>query len=234
MAEEEEEKSSKKSSYVAAGATAGNIVSMPLMVMSGNPLAVMTGVSAGSTGAISGSYVMKQEKVLQGSSSLRDLVSNLKNQEGKLKEQNKRLKEQVLKLRQAVGRIKEVEHGLRAMAEAQGSDMNRLMELVEENRETIEKMKKLMTGKICQNIVSIVLKCDDGDGIFDGRETDLLCLRLNNIEGVDFYENEMRTLITENNGSVKSVMSVVQNLLKPGNGPKIFGFEIEDSDDELM
>ena len=45
-------------------------------------------------------------------------------------------------------------------------------------------MKRLMKGKISQNIISTVLKCDDGDFKLDDREVDILCLRLNNIEGV--------------------------------------------------
>jgi len=133
-----------------------------------------------------------------------------------------------------VARLKKVEEGLGAMAEQQGSDVNKLTELVKENQKTIDEMKKLMRGKVSQFIISTVLKSDDGDFMLDEKEANTLCLRLNNIEGVTFNEEAMRELIAEQNGSLFAVMSVVRGLLSPdAQGPQIFKFDIDDDEDDF-
>ena len=217
---------------VAGATTAGNCLMAPLSIMAGS-LAAPLGVVASSGGLVSSTYVIKQNSILKKSASVFDVNNRIRQQSNRMKEENKKLQREVAKLEESVGRLKEVEEGLALMAEQQGTDLNRLMELVDENRKTIDEMKVLMKGKLCQNMISLMLKCDDGDFCLDDRETDILCLRLANIEGVQFHEKKMRSLIKARKGDLLAVVGVVRDLLKNDpNAPKVFSFEFEDSDDE--
>ena len=235
MADEGNESGSKPASFtdkVAAATTAGNCVMTPVSLVSGT-IAAPLGLVAGASGICSSGYVMKQGFILKNSASIVDLNSQLKQQSNKMAAENKKLKKKVAKLEETANRLKEVEEGLATMADQQGTDVNRLMQLVEENGKAIDEMKILMKGKICQNIISIMLKCDDGDFRLDEKEIEVLCLRLDNIDGVIFHEEIMRKLINDQNGSLMAVVGVVKAMLNDDpNAPKVFTFENDDSDDE--
>jgi len=206
MPAEEEKKEEKKVSNetIVAGGT---------MTAGFGSLAVAPGplgfVAAGGSG-YSGALVMKQRHSIMKSGDVLDKNDKLNDQIGELERENKQLMKSVKKLQAAANRMKAIEDGLSAMAEQQGTDLNRLKALTEENQKTIDETRKLMKGKICQHILTTVLKCDDGDFVLDPRETDILCLRLNQIEGVKFHEEDMRDLIEKQNGSLHAVMGVVR------------------------
>mmetsp|Transcript_3287 Transcript_3287/g.5165 ORF Transcript_3287/g.5165 Transcript_3287/m.5165 type:complete len:233 (-) Transcript_3287:302-1000(-) len=218
----------RKASTTAAMVTMGANVAMIPITM--NPLSI----AAGAAGVGPAGYVIVQNKKLSESQSVREVNNELRAETNKLAQENAKLKQSVNMLEQSVARLKKVEEGLGAMAEQQGSDVNKLTELVKENQKTIDEMKRLMRGKVSQFIISTVLKSDDGDFRLDEKEVNTLCLRLNNIEGVTFKEEAMRQLIKEQNGSLLAVMSVVRGLLSPNaEGPQIFIFDIDDDEDDF-
>ena len=234
MSEEEASQDSHKggmpptTSYVAAGTLGANVAMAGIAAATMNPLPLAAGVAA----CPSAGYVLYQNKQIGESDSIREINNQLREQTNILAVENAKLKQSVEMLEASVGRLKAVEESLGAMADQQGSDVNKLTELVKENQKTIDEMKRLMKGKISQSIISTVLKCDDGDFKLDEKETDILCLRLNNIEGVTFHENEMRRLIKERDGSLHAVMAVVRDLLGDNPvGPKVFDFDFDDDDD---
>ena len=206
MPAEEETKEEKKVSnetIVAGGTMTAGFGSL---AVASSPLGFVAAVGSGYSGAL----VMKQKHSIMKSGDVLDKNDKLNDQIGELERENKQLMKSVKKLQAAANRMKAIEDGLSAMAEQQGTDLNRLKALTEENQKTIDETRKLMKGKICQHILTTVLKCDDGDFMLDPRETDILCLRLNQIEGVKFHEEEMRDLIEKQNGSLHAVMGVVR------------------------
>ena len=216
----------RKSTYVAAGSVAANTVMVGAsFVVVGMPIAIFSGVAA-ATAVPQGGYVVKQNKTLEKEGSVRETNNLIIEQTNRLKKENAKLKQSVTMLKESVNRLKKVEEGLSAMADAQGTDMERLTQLVKENQETIDEMKRLMKGKISQTIISTILKCDDGDGKLDDGEIEILNLRLSNIEGVTYHQDAMVKLIKKNEGSVYSVMRVVRDMLadKPTE-VKIFSFD---------
>lgn len=233
MAKEQEEDSSNNSKtyFLAAATSAGNCVMVPLSIMSGSVSAPL-GAVAGVSGLVSSVYVMKQSSTLKNSASVFNVNGRIRAELNRMKAEHKKLQMEVAMLEESVSRLKEVDEALAVMAEQQGTDMNRLMELVEENRKTRDEMKILMKGELCQNMISIMLKCDDGDFRLDDREIDILCLRLAHIDGVKFHERKMRSIIKARKGDLMAVVGVVRDLLKNNPyAPKVFSFEFDDSDD---
>lgn len=228
--EEEEEGANgvPKTSYLAGGALGANGALAGVAAVSMNPLPLIAGIA----GTPSATYVIYQNKKLQDLGSVREANNKIREETNRLAVENAKLKESIGMLEGNVNRLKAVEESLGTMAEQQGSDVNKLTELVKENQKTIDEMKRLMKGKISQNIISTVLKCDDGDFKLDDREVDILCLRLNNIEGVTFHENTMRDIIKKKDGDVLAVMTVIRDLLSDEpTGPTVFDFDFEDDED---
>lgn len=229
----EEEKKEEKSVSTETIAAGGTITAgVGSLAIAANPLGFVAAACSG----YSGMLVIKQKHSITKSGDVLDKNEQLNEQIGELERENKQLMKSVKKLKAAANRMKAIEDGLSAMAEQQGTDLNRLKALTEENQKTIDETRKLMKGKICQHILSTVLKCDDGDFMLDEKETDILCLRLNQIEGVVFHEEEMRNLIEAQNGSLYAVMGVVRALMEknpdPGT-PVVFSFPFDDNDDDI-
>ena len=211
------------SMYMAAGTATLSATSIPLTMGTTSPA---IGIAAGSSGLLSSCYVMMQEYKLKNSEPLSDLVKQLLKQESQLKQDNEHLKRRATILKSTIHNLEAAEDGLLIWAEGQGIDINRLLELTEENRRVIEQKERLIKGKICQTIMSTLIKCDDGDGLIDEREEEILCLRLNNIEGVSFHEKNMRQIIANSDREVRAIKYVMKDLLRDKSwGLKIFSFD---------
>ena len=125
-----------KTSYLAGGALGANGALAGVAAASMNPLPLIAGI----TGTPSATYVIYQNKKLQDLGSVREANNKIREETNRLAVENAKLKESIGMLEGNVNRLKAVEESLGTMAEQQGSDVNKLTELVKENQKTIGKI----------------------------------------------------------------------------------------------
>ena len=113
-------------------------------------------------------------------------------------------------------RLSEVEEGLSKIATKSGTQVNRLVEIVKENGELQTKIKKALERQVMQGIVDAVVTSDrDGNFTLSPRETQMLKMRLKNIQGINLNQQNFDNMIAsdENELTVPDVMNIVRNLL---------------------
>lgn len=126
-----------------------------------------------------------------------------------------------------------VEEELRAIADKQQVNVDKLVNLVKENEVILSKMRDNLRQRIVQDIITIVVKSDrDNDQQIDKSEAKTLALRIRislQEYGVEFDTEKFLKAIGDN-PSVPGVIEVVQKLLP---APKTKGEDDDsyDSDD---
>ena len=92
----------------------------------------------------------------------------------------------------------------------QGASLKELENQLEESRKIYENMEDSLQGEILQNLISVILACDqDGDMTLSDAEIDDIVARLEKLEGVDLKEDLIRSKIIEHGRSMNGM------LLKP-------------------
>lgn len=113
-------------------------------------------------------------------------------------------------------RLSEVEEGLSKIADKSGTQVSRLVEIVKENGELQLKIKKALERQVMQGIVDAVVTSDkDGNFTLSPKETEMLKMRLRNIDGIVLNQTNFDNMIAsdENELTVPDVMNIVRNLL---------------------
>lgn len=77
------------------------------------------------------------------------------------------------------GRVKDIEADLRAIAEEQKFNVDKLVDLVKENERILEQMKDNLRHRIMQDILRIVVMSDtNNDGVYNKVECKMLVLKI--------------------------------------------------------
>mmetsp|Transcript_16462 Transcript_16462/g.45962 ORF Transcript_16462/g.45962 Transcript_16462/m.45962 type:complete len:96 (+) Transcript_16462:685-972(+) len=80
-------------------------------------------------------------------------------------------------------------------------------------------MKQNLQGDILQNLISMVLACDDdGDMILSDDEIDDLIFNLEGVHGVQLKEELIRKMIVDNGRSLNAIMDVAKTVLTGEDG----------------
>jgi hypothetical protein len=144
---------------------------------------------------------------------LRQAQNNLRSEVNYLANENERLQRNLLKLDGAVTQLEGIERELSRIA-GSFQNVNRLVEIVAEQNEVHERMKKNLKSSILQTILGVVTKSDaDGDFIISSKELQVLIVRLGMMDGVQFQEGNFRKLLTQSS-CVSSIMSMIRSLLQ--------------------
>lgn len=160
--------------------------------------------------------VVAQKFKLQSLGDLRGQHNALRQKCNVFAGENNKLHSTITGMEGQMERLSDVEEGLSKIANQSGTQVNRLVEIVKENGELQIKVKKALERQVMQGIVDAVVTSDkDGNFTLSPKETEMLKLRLKNIDGINLNEQNFNKMIAsdENELTVPDVMNMVRNLL---------------------
>lgn len=127
-----------------------------------------------------------------------------------------------------------MENSLEKIAKEEESTVNRMVEIVTRTKEIQAKMKKNLERKTMSVLIDILLESDrDKNFMYSPMEIQMLCIRLQRVEGVHFNEEKFRKLLPEDEREhvpLHDVIKVVYNLKDPTipEEEKVFSIHEED------
>lgn len=161
-------------------------------------------------------YAAFKEKGIGKIPSLRAMNNKLREDANNLGDEVDILSEEIDILAPEADRAAAVEEQLRAIADAQSVNVNKLVELVKENEIILAKMRDNLRQRIVQDIISIVVKSDrDNDQTIDRNEAKTLALRIRlqlQEYGVVFDSSKFLKAIGGDT-TVQAIIAIVQKLL---------------------
>jgi len=174
---------------------------------------------AGGIAIVNAPYSAFKEMKMSKIPTLRSMNNALREDANRLEGEVDILSGEIDALIPEANRAKEVEEQLRGIAEQQSVNVNKLVDLVKQNEEILEKMKDNLRQRIVQDIISIVVQSDrDNDQTIDKNEGKVLALKIRlqlQEYGVEF-DSEKFMKVIEKNPTVPGVIAVVQKLLPAG------------------
>jgi len=218
---------------VYAGLLGGTAVSAAAMAMSPS---VSTFVMGG-TCAANTPYSMVKERKIGKIPSLRHTINKLKDDAAQLEANVDALGGEIDALGPEADRAAAIEEELRSIADTQETNVNRLVELVQENAAILAKMRDNLRERIVQDIISIVVKSDrDNDNSIDLKEATMLSLRIKiTLQEYDVLFNEHKFIRAVGEGSssggwpteLAEIIGVVRKVLPQERDRS------DDSDDDM-
>jgi hypothetical protein len=92
--------------------------------------------------------------------------------------------------------LKETKNKLETLQKVEGVSLDELEKQLEESRKIYSKMNQNLQGEILQNLISVILACDnDGDMILSDKEIDDWIHNIEGIGGVDIDDAMVREKI---------------------------------------
>jgi len=174
------------------------------------------GMVYGSSGlsAAHSPVVVHKERQLTKEDTFRAALNGIREQQARLTEQNDVLSAEIDDLQSEVDRMKDVEMALRELSETQGSQLNELMDLINENKEINEGMRAVLKSKILEEVISLVLDIDnDGSFTIQDKEIDRLIIGMNLIEEISFDKEMFRQDVIECDGRVDEVIAMIKAMI---------------------
>ena len=131
---------------------------------------------------------------------------------GDFADENTKLASSNEKLEAELIPLKQTEAKLETIAEKNGSNVNKLRDLVEENRKYQEKQKKLIKDDILQDMMEAVLDAERSeDGHFSDREIRMLLMRLKGLPAIEVNEDRFKAKL-EKTRSIASVFETMRSI----------------------
>lgn len=110
--------------------------------------------------------------------------------------------------------LKETEAKLSAIAEQNGSDVNKLRDIVKENQKTLDAMKEILREDVLQSMLEAVLSSErDEDGHFSDRELQRLLLRLKGLPSIEVNQERFMER-TKLHRSISDVLNVIKTIFE--------------------
>lgn len=187
-------------------------------------------------GAAHSPVVVHKERQLTKEDTFRAALNGIREQQSRLTEQNDVLSAEIDDLQSEVDRMKDVEMALRELSETQGSQLDELMDLINENKEINEGMRSVLKSKILEEVISLVLDIDnDGSFTIQDKEIDRLIIGMNLIEEISFDKEMFRQDVIDCDGHVDEVIAMIKAMIH-GSGDNAGGrctrctINVEDSE----
>lgn len=163
-------------------------------------------------------YMSYQKRSLLKLETFREGLNELRSNVNEFMRENNVLTHEVNKMSKEVGKLEQVESDLRKIANSDNVD--RLVEVVKETKETTEEMKKIVEAQIIQQVITTVIRNDRNHDLSIGpRELDRLMISLDSEPGYDLNKKRFKTLLGNPVGdetvSIEKVMNVIRNLKDP-------------------
>jgi len=175
--------------------------------------AVLIPAIAGSIASVVSMFAVKRELDINGASSLRDAINQVRGQVNGLKKQTKRLAKSRKQMGKELKRLKECEENLQFAVEQNGASVDEFVELVEENQKIMNKMKGHFDAKVVQDCVRIIIKYDkDNDFMLSSKEMPMLIYALKSFDIQIESEAEFKQKLQ--NKSVSTAIQYVTDILE--------------------
>jgi hypothetical protein len=159
-------------------------------------------------------YTAHRTTVLELLSAYREALNNLRMHTEEMRDENVRLTSEIDVLQQRVQTMKEIEEALGNLADQQGSDLNRLMDLIKENRKITDQQREYLKSKAVEDAIALVLEVDrDGSFNLNAMEIDQLILGLRLIDMIQLDEEAFRERVQQRNGDMRYVLRLIRNML---------------------
>jgi len=147
--------------------------------------------------------------------SIRGFINKLRGAVNDFAEENGKLTLSIDDLEQENDSLKEFEVGLTAILGDQGKNVDELVRLVGENREIIDRMKKIVQGEIIQILVRAILVGDrDSNFSLDDSDVTTVLMRLDNIEFLDVDKVKLRAFVKAHDGRLGDLLNLVYDIFK--------------------
>jgi len=173
-------------------------------------------------------YAGLQRRILSANDGLRNILNKLRTQANDLSYQNDILKGEVEKVGQQVDKLKGVESTLSDIASSQNTDVKKLVNLVNENKKIVVGMKEMLEGEALADLMEVILISDrDEDFKIDPEEVNSLILRLRNLNGVDFNEDEFRKILETQELDINFVMLLVKDMIDDTSESKVMKVNVD-------
>ena len=175
--------------------------------------------------SVIGPYCYYQQTKLTDIRTLQETKTAITEEVNQLTVLNQRLIQNITNLTTSVDRLEEIEQALNVLTNTQGQSIDAFQKQVTENQQILSQMKKNVQANVLQNLLSVVLRSDTNqDLVMNETEITTLIRRLQNIAGVQVHEVKFRNAIQ--NQSISSIMTIIQNLLRPDipESDRIFTF----------
>jgi hypothetical protein len=94
--------------------------------------------------------------------------------------------------------LKTMKEKLEIIQGVQGTSVEELEHQLQESRTIYSKMERNLQGEILQNLISVILACDqDGDMVLSNDEIDDIILKLEGIHNLDLDEDMIRAKVQD-------------------------------------
>ena len=162
--------------------------------------------------------VVTRERQLTNADTFRAAMNGVLEQASLLAGQNDVLSGEIDELQEDVDRMKEVESALSSLAETQGSQLNELMELIEENKQINRELRAVLQNIILEDVIELVLDIDhDGSFIIEDNEIDRLIVGITLIDGVKSFDQAMfRDEVMRCEGKADKVIQLIKTMVTTG------------------
>jgi len=171
---------------------------------------------AGGLSVIVAMLSFAQQKKLQAVKNMRETQEATAREVRRLTAENKKLEEGIEELTERVKGLEEIDEALTAITDEQTGSVERLKEQVEENKEILSKMRSNLKATLLQNIISVVLRTDDGNFDVDKKEMEELIVRIQDINGVTINAHRFKKKVGKNT-DLNSVVEVIKESLTGDN-----------------
>lgn len=137
--------------------------------------------------------------------------NNLRRHVHYLRQERERLHRTLDRLDETVAELNHIPHELHKISN--DKNVEKIMALIDEQREVQERIRESLNQKIMQNILDVVVGEDrDQDWVLRPTEIERIIVRIGFIEGIEFDEKRFRSMLTDN-PSVSTVMKIIRSLL---------------------
>merc|ERR1711862_247730 len=147
--------------------------------------------------------------------SFRDVINQVREGVNTFADENGKLTASVDDLEDSVGKLKEVESGLKKLANEQGMQMEELNELIAENKRINKALRKVLKAGAIQRIFALLVECDrDGDYKLSGNELNRFAMGLKSIqEDMPIETDELVTKLKEyDNFELTVFLQIIQDM----------------------
>jgi hypothetical protein len=164
--------------------------------------------------------VVHRERQLTREDTFRTALNGVREQASLLSDQNDVLGSEIDDLQSDVDRLKETEMALNSLAETQGTQLSRLMDLIEENKEINAAIRSVLEKRVIEDVISLVLDIDaDGSFKIELKEIDRLIVGISLIEGITKFNKQLfREQIENCDGRVEMVIAMIKSMLSSAGG----------------
>jgi hypothetical protein len=171
--------------------------------------------ASGGIAIVNSPVVVHRERQLTKEDTFRTALNGVREQAALLGVQNEILSAEIDELQSDVDRMNEVELALRSLTETQGTQLEELTDLIEENKEINARMRSVLEKKILEDVISLVLDIDaDGSFKIEHKEIDRLIVGMTLIEGITKFNTSMfREEIANCEGKVELVIALIKSMM---------------------